>query len=144
MKTEKTIDLKSVNLSGTFIGYYWMSDGDTPKLINGPFPLTPGNNPYIIEANVYDSKAELSISTGYIDGVYLIDRVTKEDFEFADKNGKLVEQKYITHRLVGCGKAIFVRAWLPEEDPECADMPVLQPAWRAFRGFTKVINTKEA
>lgn len=131
-------------LDKEYTGYYWMSNEPVPNLVNGKFTLTDiGNNPFVIEANFYAKDGSISVSLDHIDGKYLIGIL---DWKQVDDTIVLEEQNYLTHRLTEIegaedyGKARFVRAWIPFEDPECEGMEVLQPAWRAFKGFVKVIN----
>lgn len=125
-----------------YLGYYWMSDEQEPVLVDGNFnPPLSGVNPFIIESNLY-AKDDVSISIEHIDGQYQIGIVKWETNDLTI----VVEEKYLTHRLQGIkggenyGKSIFARAWVPVQDPECEDMEVLQPAWRAFKGFVKVFK----
>ena len=123
-----------------FTGYYWMSDQTNPELVDGIFTLPKtGANPFVIEANLFANDGLISVSVEHIDGKYLIGIV---DWKEVDKSIVFdpEEPTYLTHRLDNHPKAKFVRAWIPVEDPECEGMEVLQPAWRAFKGFVKVIN----
>jgi CRISPR type III-associated protein (TIGR04423 family) len=133
-------------LDKEFIGYSWKSDNRGPELINGSFTLPEiGTNPYVAEANLYAKDGSVSISIEHIDGQYLIGIVNWKEIE-ADKSVVLEEQTYLTHRLTelqgaeNFGKLKFMRAWIPVKDPLCENMEVLEPAWRAFKGFVKVIN----
>jgi CRISPR type III-associated protein (TIGR04423 family) len=118
-------------------GYFWMSDSKTPVPVDGEFaPNLSGRNPFIIEANLYSEKGSISISIEHIDGKYLINTVNWKDI---DESIELEETDYVTHGLQGNPKARFVRAWVPAQDPECEKIEVLQPAWRAFKGFINQI-----
>lgn len=125
-------------LDKDFTGYYWLSDQTAPEVVEGKFTLPEtGKNPFIEEANIYAKDGSVSISIEHNDGRYLIGIV-----EWNLTSGiELEETEYLTHRLKGdtvsidYSQAKLVRAWIPIRDPECEDMEVLQPAWRAFKGF---------
>lgn len=149
-QTNKLENILSNNLKELFsgrkyLGYYWMSDQQVPVLVDGDFnPPLIGVNTFIIEANLY-AKDDISISIEHVDGQYQIG-IVKWD---SDDSTIVVEEKYLTHRLKeikgaeNYGKSIFARAWVPVQDPECEGMEVLQPAWRAFKGFVKVITRNQ-
>ncbi len=127
-----------------FNGYCWMSDRTIPELVDGQFTLPiPGSNPFVAEANLYSQDGKVSISILHNDGLYLVGIVIWDEVEEkVKKNFMETEDKiYLTNRidkLKGAEKLHkikFVRAWIPVEDPFCENMEVLQPAWRAFKGF---------
>lgn len=145
-----TNSLDNKYLEKEFIGYYWMSDESIPRLVNGTFTLPAiGNNPFLIEANLFSKDEKISVSIEHNDGRYLIGIVDWEVVKVLknDNSIELEEQEYLTHRISeipgveNLEKIILVRAWVLVQDPLCENMEVLQPAWRAFKGF-KEENTK--
>jgi len=129
-------NLSEIPSDKKYSGYYWMSDEREPKLVDGEFnPPLNGNNPFIIEANLY-AKDEISVSIEHIDGKYLIGIV---DWNLVDETTILESQTYLGRGLKE-KSVCLAHAWIPVIDPECARMEVLQPAWRAFKGFVKVVN----
>ena len=118
-----------------YTGYYWMSDEDYPRLVSKEKfnPDLKGNNPFIIEGNLFADDGSYSVSIEHIDGKYLIGIV-----DWGEINGQAVvleDETYLAHKAEGFSKVRFKRAWVPAADPECEGMEVLQPAWRAFTGF---------
>ena len=129
-------DLKNIP-EKEFTGYYWMSDENKPHLLfKEKFnPDLKGNNPFIIEGNLFAYDGTVSISIEHIDGQYLIGRINWEDI---DVGIVLEEETYLSsHKTEDFKKVKFKRAWIAEADPECEGMEVLKPAWRAFTGFEK-------
>jgi CRISPR type III-associated protein (TIGR04423 family) len=132
-------------LEKEFTGYCWMSDESLPCLIDGKFTLPAiGANPFVVEANLYSKDEKISVSIEHNDGRYLIG-IVNWDEAAKDTSIILEEQKYLTHRLTDNNfkKIIMVRAWVPVMDPLCENMEVLQPAWRAFKGFKKLSTKSE-
>ncbi len=116
-----------------YTGYYRMSNEPDPHLITNTFNLPKiGSNPFVIEANLYAKDGSVSISIKHIDGQYIIGIV---EWQNVDQSIILEIQTYLTHGLENIRGAKFKRAWIPAQDPQCAGMEVLQPAWRAFVGF---------
>lgn len=130
-------------------GYYWLSDANTPCVLNGEAPfhhdLNPEANPFIIEAQLYDPVNRVSYSVKYIDGKYVAHRWDNVDRDMADGENYILH-KYYPNRLEKEEQAImlhFIQHWVAERDPACAGdmdnpdsgMSVLQPKELIFVGF---------
>ena len=128
---------KQLNLSGQFEGYVWMSDEEKPKVYEGDNCLTSlqindDENPFIVEANLYDADRKKSVSIKYVDGEYLVNQYDVDN----DSNGEVRE--YVSHKMDG-RVLIFNELWEPNSipDPLCCNMPVLQATKLIFCGFKK-------
>lgn len=131
--------------SHSYEGYYWMSDADKPVIVSGALPkvlesLDPMCNPFVIEAQLYDTGGNVSYSVKYIDGQYHIYKFSEVDDRLKVATGKydhITLKKYQSHRMDG-RKLLFLQYWDAEEDALCAGdkpMPVLQPGALVFVGF---------
>jgi len=118
---------------GTYIGYYWMSDQETPEPVNGRFePKISGNNPFIIEAMLWDDTNEKSIMITHT-GRY---HIYEYDIAELEKQGVLEDKAYMPHRLDEKTKKVkFKQFWLPERDSLCEGMDVLKLKAIVFVGF---------
>lgn len=120
-------------------GYVWWSNKPAPEVLkNDEYEreLIDGENPFIAEAQLCDGKC--SISVKYVDGAYLVNK-----FDISAKqsdNFEYSEQNYIAN-FDGVSGLKFRQYWCVNEDKECINMKVLQPAEFVFVGFTK--NNKE-
>ena len=125
---------------GNYEGYFWKSDAKEPQLVNGAFAedLNPSNNPFIVEAQLYDESTMLSYGIKYVDGDYLI---IEHQIDTLDFNRSDVEVKdFYTHRIQGHKKLRFLQYWRENNDELCEGMPVMQPSELVFVGFN---NDKE-
>ena len=114
-------------------GYYWVSDSESPVIIDGPFDgmeLIASSNPFVIEAQFYIKLTRISYSIKYIDGGYYVQAqpVTDE----MTVNAKSFISKW-DERL----KLLFSTVWVAEPDPLCCNMDVLMPANCVFVGFMR-------
>ena len=133
--------------SGTYDGYYWLSDANQPVVFErSALPSVLGNidasqNPFIIEAQLFNPATGESFSINYIDGAYVVRayKVSAEDIMTARarKSDTIVLKRYIANRISG-KKLKFLQYWREVEDPLCAGMPVLQPAEMVFIGFESI------
>lgn len=136
--------------SAIYDGYYWLSNANEPKVFeHSALPsalsnLDASQNPFIIEARLFNSATGDSLSINYIDGAYVEKeyKVSDEDIEAAraKKTDTIVLKRYIANRMPG-KKLKFLQYWREVEDPLCAGMPVFQPAEMVFVGF-ETIETK--
>ena len=131
---------------GLYMGYLWLSDEATPIIIpeqNDRYNLEKDGlnfyadqNPFIIEALLFDPSRNLSYTIKYVDGGYI---VKKYDL------GELVspyfkEVTYQTHRMDG-RKLKFRQYWEEDHDEFCDDpqdsrgMKTLRPGTIVFIGF---------
>ena len=117
--------------SGSFQGYYWRSNETIPTVVNGDFPgleIVDGENPFIVEGQLFDLNERISYAIRFIDGKYLV---------FSHKVDSLDD---VT--LMRCypswpfdRKLLFVCNWRPEPDSFCEGMDVLKAAEFCFVGF---------
>ena len=117
-------------------GYIWYSNESKPaKVIDNEdfeIEIADDENPFIIEGQLYDGKKSINIK--YVDGKYLF-----KEYDMVKLNGaEMSEQVFYSHRMDG-KKLKFNQYWRPENDKNCCDMEVLQPAELVFVGF----NDKE-
>lgn len=134
-------------------GYYWMSDSNIPIIIQEEKAKTKflsllktirdTTNPFIIEAQIYDKKSNLSYSLKYVDGKYIVVKYyVKENIEdiIKGKYDNISLKKYIANRMSGL-KLLFLQYWQEDTDVISKEIPVLQPAEMVFVGFE--INNKK-
>lgn len=134
---------------GSYVGYYWLSDATDPEVLSGKAEeiellnnlrekiSNPAANPFVIEAQLYDSTNKRSISIKYVDGEYVI-----KDYSLGslDKDCKIVEKSYVANRMPSL-KLLFRQYWRPIKDEYCNNnMEVLQPAEMVFIGFKQIKN----
>lgn len=133
--------------SGSYEGYYWMSDNIDPVTIkNGDSGVAdringcitdPEANPFVIEGQLYDTDSHVSISIKYVDGHYVLNRYdvaeSVEDVE-KKKYDWISLKRYVANRMPGM-KLRFLQYWRERHDPFCSGMPVLQAAEKVFVGF---------
>ena len=115
-----------------YIGYIWYSDAEKPIIIGPtePFHLTMLTAlPFVIEGHLFSERSKTSIKIKNIDG--------QHHFAAINLDGMTDDTKaYVGHDL---GQDYqMVEAWEAYDDPNCADMPTLRPAWSAFAGFTSI------
>ena len=129
-------EIKDISqIKGSFEGYYWYSDKSKPVLVEDS-PIDPSwftELPFVIEANFYDKKQQISIQIRNIDGYY---HMAKIDLSSVPKEA-LDTQWYIAHDLEGKEGYLMIEAWEEENDPLLDEMPVYQPSWAAFAGFSQ-------
>ena len=117
--------------SGNYVGYYWMSDEEKPKRVNGNIELPQSINPFIIEAMLWDEGRQKSIMITHT-GKY---QIFEYDLNTLPTVGTLEEKAYMAHRLPGIEKVKFKQFWKAECDPNCAGMQVLLLKAQIFVGF---------
>ena len=133
--------------SGSYVGYYWMSDAVDPVVVQNTDSSTAARinsilssenaNPFVIEGQLYDEKSKISVSIKYVDGHYILNRYdVEENIEDVDqrKQSSIVLKRYVANRMPGL-KLRFLQYWREQPDPLCCGMPVLQPAEKVFVGF---------
>lgn len=123
-------------------GYIWMSDATAPEVLHepkdflgkeyGPLPSTT-ENPFVIEAQLYDPASHMSYGVKHVDGEYI---VTEVDLSKEALKGCVYEEKtFLPHRMEGISALRFYQFWREEDDEFCDNMKVLQPKELAFAGF---------
>ena len=133
MKTDKINNIPA----GIYEGYYWLSDTDRPVVIDGVFDgltLDPDENPFVIEAQLFDRKNNVSFSVKYTDGHYYAYRYDLNNI-ISDNSEEVKVQKYCSYRMENHPWLYFRQYWREESDSLCDNMPVLQPADMVFVGF---------
>jgi len=116
-----------------YTGYIWMSDQKTPEvLINEEFDFsTIGLNPFIVEALLYNKEEDISLTIRHT-GKYHINEINLKKLP---EGAELVDVAYLPHRIEGVDKVQFKQLWIPEDDENRNDLPVLKMKALAFTGF---------
>lgn len=118
-------------------GYIWESDKEYPQVLQNEefqFGERSDSNPFIVEALLYCKQEEVSISVRHT-GRY---HIREFNLKNLPEGHELVDKKYYQHRLnIGDKKVCFQQLWLPEPDPNCEGMEVLQLKAHIFTGFEK-------
>jgi CRISPR type III-associated protein (TIGR04423 family) len=115
---------------GSYTGYYWMSDKEKPETVDGEFrPNLNGQNPFIIEAMLWDETTQKSIMITHT-GKY---HIFEYDLNLLEVEDEIKE--YMPHRLEGVKKVKFKQYWKAEDDPLCCDFQVLELKAQIFVGF---------
>ncbi len=120
---------------GIYEGYYWMSNEKKPiTLDKEPFEqsLNPAENPFVVEAQLFDSNQLLSYSIRFVDGEYLVKEFTLLESELNPDTNDI--ERYIPQRIEAAGLN-FLQRWKEEPDEYCENMLVLKPAEMIFIGF---------
>ena len=129
MKINNISDINAQN----YEGYVWLSNADKPIILpKEEFDFSKyseQNNPFIIEALLWDKKSK-SITIRHT-GKYHINEFDLS--KYSDEN--LVDVQYLPHRLDRVEKVNFKQLWLPEEDENCEGMEVLKMKALVFTGF---------
>lgn len=122
-------------------GYYWMSDATEPVIVNqvdSPEDwlnkLDPTENPFVIEAQLFDGINKKSYSVKYVDGHYVVKSYKVEETVKDVKADYITLKRFVPNRM-SKHRLLFLQYWREQEDPLCANMPVLQPAEMVFVGF---------
>lgn len=138
--------------SAKYQGYLWKSDQTKPQVFLGDetapeLVLKDGENPFVIEGNLYEEETGNSISIKYVDGKYIVGRYNLTAKE-KDTSIEISDETYLTNiRIVSASKcpaeceySIYKRIWKEESDE---DWKELKPFGFAFAGFSKTTNMKE-
>lgn len=132
MKTEKINNIPA----GSYEGYYWLSNADKPVVIDGYFNglrLNSDDNPFVIEAQLFDRENNVSFSVKYVDGKYYAYCYKLNDA--TDDKEEVKVQKYCSNQMDDHQWLYFLQYWRTESDKLCDGMDVLQPAEMVFVGF---------
>ena len=115
-----------------FEGYYWYSNAQKPVILeNSPIDRSVFKGfPFVIEANFYAHKEQISISVKHIDGRYHILQYDLSDISDIKKKARYYEG----HDLDGRNFLLY-EGWYPVADPLLEGMETLQPGGIAFIGF---------
>ncbi len=117
-------------------GYVWYSDQTKPEVLNNEEfgeEFRDNENPFIVEAQLFDTVNKKSYSIKYVDGKYICKEYNLADFKGVEKE----ELSFVAHRIEGVTKLYFNQYWREEADQKCNGMMVLQPKELVFVGFQK-------
>lgn len=131
MKLSIKIDHLDGIPNGNYVGYYWLSDHETPQMINGNFECPELINNFIIEAMLWDETNKKSIMITHT-GKY---NIHEYDMTELGNVGSFECKSYMPHRLIGVKKVKFKQLWIPEPDPLCCNFDVLALKAHIFVGF---------
>lgn len=131
--------MKKINLTDfpahlTFTGYYWLSNQQRPiSLNNAEFDIQLiGYQPCIVEGRLYNEAEDISIHIHFMDGNYHIHQMSWKEMV---ATWEVVPKAYLAHDLPSVHKIKVKEVWIPQTDPNCANMSVLQPGFICFTGF---------
>jgi CRISPR type III-associated protein (TIGR04423 family) len=132
------MEMKGINRIGSvaeipnsnYQGYYWLSNAETPVMINGKFDSTQIKiNPFIIEGMLWDEKSQKSIMISHTGNYQIF------EYNLTEIEGEFVEKEYMAHGLDGVRKVCFKQLWQAEKDVNCEGMLVLKMKAQIFVGF---------
>lgn len=129
----KYIKIKDIPQDINYEGYLWMSDSDTPQMVNlGGIlkEMSDENNPFIVEGQLYAKNEGLSFSIRYVDGKHV---VVSYDLNAGDDCYD--EKSFVANRLSNVSRILFRQYWKAQQDELCEGMAVLVPAGFVFVGF---------
>lgn len=137
-KRTQIISVEDIPKTWEYQGYLWYSDQSKPKVLdkeelgNIEFSALP----FVIEGNLWCSKEEASFQIKNIEGQY---HVVQFDLKGSELDDLLSEHAYVAHDIEGYKEYTVIHAWEEAMDEIC-QMPVLVPAWTAFKGFSNPKN----
>ena len=129
---------------GIYQGYIWYSDQTKPEVYDDEYfdgiELDDNKNPFIIEAQMYETEKEVSYGVKYVDGGYICKKYVLTDDDLAN----ITRKEFYPNRMdkITGKKLVFKQCWKAEGDPMCEGMEVLQPAELVFVGFTEKEDKK--
>ncbi len=123
-------------------GYLWQSDQTAPRVLDGTteeeLSFQDGENPFVVEGQLWDREHSRSVSIRYTDGQYYVKETVLSQAQMQEP-----VLTYLPHRLSATNsmpeiKGLnFLRLWKEEEDRLCENMPVLTLCDTVFVGFEK-------
>jgi len=124
----------------SYEGYYWLSDSSSAVLIDNTlinFSEFEKNgrpqNPFIVEANLYNNDSKTSVSIRHIDNEYMLTIINWSEGEEVE----VKEMQFIGHSSLKQKRLKFHEAWDCRTDEYCENLPVLTPAGIGFVGFAE-------
>lgn len=125
----QTIDISDIPQK-TYDGYLWYSDSDRPMVLKAdPWPGIR-SDAFIVEGHIVAEDGSLSISVRNTGEGYIVGLVDWSEAQASDVELECLERLPAPAlKRARVLKLKFKRAWVPESDPQCPDMPVLEPAW---------------
>ncbi|WP_288801205.1 TIGR04423 family type III CRISPR-associated protein [uncultured Fibrobacter sp.] len=116
-------------------GYAWESDKTEPLLFFGSIcelNRKDSDNPFILEAMLYDLDSQESYTIKYIDGSHRIYKYNLlKEFDAA------TSVEMLPNRMKGVVALKFKQIWNRQSDELCNGFETLTPAAFAFVGFKK-------
>lgn len=130
-------DIKSLS----YEGYLWMSDQEEPEVFDNESITLPkdGDNPFVVEGQLFNKAEGLSYSIKFVDGQYIIQKyaVTEADINNSDNEIKTYESNRMGDRRLQ-----FLRYWEEDLDEDNytdsahpQGLPVLTQTKNVFIGF---------
>jgi CRISPR type III-associated protein (TIGR04423 family) len=113
-------------------GYYWLSNEDKPvEILNNKLDKSVFKDlPFVVEANFYAVKEQISISVKNVDGKYHIYQYNLKDVSIERRS----DITYLAHKT-NSKKFVVTRVWNEYEDQNLLGMKTLIPLFSAFTGF---------
>lgn len=128
-------------IKGNYEGYLWKSDSPAPEICHKgkvtQLTLTDGENPFIIEGELFDATSGESVSIRFIDGKYRVSSFAVAPKSRNDSDAHVTKKEYLAQRMPGIDKLCYLQYWEPASDELCENMEVLQPDRLVFVGFKK-------
>lgn len=125
-----------------YSGYVWMSDSNKPIVLHNEeysLEIADDANPFVIEAQLYSSKDNVSVSVKYVDGKYIVKEY--ENVSPESKSDTITFKEYVANPRIGNDALLFLQYWEEKEDdnvnPLRCDMKELRPGKLVFVGFKK-------
>lgn len=116
-------------------GYVWESDKNEPHLfLGGACELTrkDTDNPFVLEAMLYDMDSQESYTIKYIDGSHRINK-----FNLLNEFDAVSCVEMLPNRMKGVASLKFKQIWSKRSDELCNGFDTLNPTALAFAGFKK-------
>lgn len=151
--------MAQIGINGNFEGYLWKSNEQEPEVYFGEgllpaYTFDDETNPFIIEGQLFDAKAGLSVSIKYVDGEYKIKKyfIEKKDsnhpsffYVIKDDDGEnkveihceIKELHYKGNSKLKGHNLHFYELWEEKPDSLCCNMKVLEATKVIFAGFEK-------
>lgn len=136
-----------IKIGQSFEGYVWKSDRKEPEIIDHPagetvMKLDSSVNPFINEAQLYDTEKKVSYGVKYVDGKYVVSRksladIASDETDDYGEPGSLGDSplKFMSNRMGG-RTLLFRRFWKAVDGGEMlAGMRTLEPSAMFFCGF---------
>lgn len=136
IKAYNSLEEMEIKNNQNYVGYYWMSDKQSPNRFDANSFKNLKSNPFIIEGMLWDEINQTSIMIKHT-GRYIINEFNLNEIK-TNQGVKIEEKEYIPFRLKEVGakdKVYFNQIWLPEKDPLCENMEVLKLKAIIFTGF---------
>ena len=140
--------MDKIIIDKTCEGYLWWSDQEKPKVyVEGKvyiendeqaednvkeFDLVNGQNPFIVEGQLYDKAKHTSISIKYVDGEYIY-----KEFPVSptDISSDMIDKKEYFSNRMGNRLLKVLRYWKETPDSLCEGWNVLTIDKNVFVGF---------